>query len=329
MFCTKYNKIIREFIRFTTLLFILILIVGVFERELITKKVYSDKYLKLPNNVSKLFIGDSHIMCAINDSLINGGFNGSRNSESIFQTYNKLNFILKINPQIKEVYLGFSPHNISAQANSLVLYGDRYFPLLDEESKLIIKNAYSYDLIKKEKNFVKNIFIKAKHVLTYYFLQTKYYIGLIYNLNDFFNLATGTIYSHPIFTLPHYSNNVNLNENSINTILKRHYDYNCNGSDLMYKYLLKCDSVCRESKVKLTLLNTPLHSKYFHKIPKCYLDKYNNTTSILKANFNIHFLNLFNLISEDKYFGDGDHLNSMGRDVFSRKLNQIINSNAI
>ena len=68
----------------------------------------------VPQNVNNLFIGDSHIMQGINDSIIPNSINLAENSEAYYYSYFKIKGIIKNNPSIKNIFLGFSYHSLSS-----------------------------------------------------------------------------------------------------------------------------------------------------------------------------------------------------------------------
>ena len=101
---------IKKIIFFFTIL--LSIVIAAF----ILLNLYHDLFLnevKLSSNITTIFIGDSHIQTAINDSLIENSINISTTAESYYFSYYKLQRYLPANPQIKRIYLGFSYHNFS------------------------------------------------------------------------------------------------------------------------------------------------------------------------------------------------------------------------
>ena len=63
--------------------------------------------------IKNVYLGDSHIQYAINDSIIPNSLNLATTSESFYFSYYKLKLLLDNNPAVENVYLGFSYHSLS------------------------------------------------------------------------------------------------------------------------------------------------------------------------------------------------------------------------
>jgi hypothetical protein len=310
------------------------LIVGKFIGTFIYRNIYSNECAFLGEEIKTVFIGDSHAMCAFNDSIIPHSFNASRNSESYFQTYNKLNWILNANPQVKLIVLSYSPHNISLEQNKLILYGDRYYPLLDSYSRAIIKDADAYGLVPKG-NEIHAILNRLKHILVYSFLEFKWNWGFPLNINTYWDYlhepstSGKKLYLHPVFTQRYYSIHSNLDSVTTGTALFRHFGTNtldCKESRIMADYLEKICNLCKVNHVNLLLVNTPLHKSYSGSIPSFIFDRYSALIDSIEANNPyIDYIDLSNYNFPDSDFGDADHLNFYG----SQKFSQFFNSSAL
>jgi hypothetical protein len=75
---------------------------------------------RLDPSITKIFIGDSHMEKAINDSLLENSVNLAQSSESLYFSYYKLKILLEHNPTIKDVYLGFSYHSVSSYYDKFI-----------------------------------------------------------------------------------------------------------------------------------------------------------------------------------------------------------------
>lgn len=62
---------------------------------------------RVENNVNTLFLGNSHLECAINDSIYPNSFNFARSGERMEWVYSKMVLLLDANPQIERVVIGF------------------------------------------------------------------------------------------------------------------------------------------------------------------------------------------------------------------------------
>lgn len=63
--------------------------------------------LRLPNNENIVFLGNSHIECAVNDSIVKNSFNFARSGDNLEHTYLKLKLIKQFNRQIDTVIIGY------------------------------------------------------------------------------------------------------------------------------------------------------------------------------------------------------------------------------
>lgn len=73
------------------------------------------RLFSLPANVRILFVGDSAVECGIDDRLIPAAANVASSGEAYLYTYAKLRGLLRYNPQLKVVYLGYGIHNLDSR----------------------------------------------------------------------------------------------------------------------------------------------------------------------------------------------------------------------
>ena len=225
-------QFIKGGIIFLVSLILFILALGKVMNIFVNDTCYCKEAISLPKDKNIVFLGDSHAMCTFNDSIIPHSFNASRNSESYFQTYQKLKIILEANPRIRTVVLSYSPHNLSDQSNGLILYGQIYYPLLDKESKDLMRKAGKYGILPgyEVNNFsIKNKFSLIRHQLILGFISFKYGWGLPFNLDPYLDFLMtskdnpGRLYQHPLFTLPYKSIHSNLDNETISNAITRHF----------------------------------------------------------------------------------------------------------
>lgn len=80
-------------------------------------------------------------------------------------------------------------------------------------------------------------------------------------------------------------------------------------------YLNKIKAYCAKKKIRLHLVNTPLHKEYVRLIPRKFISKYNELVK------NSNTINCNERIFEDNDFlPDGDHISSKGAVKFSNCL---------
>ena len=104
----------KKFIINTVVFISIPVVIGIpilFAFDLYVNGLYNDDQIK--GNISDIYIGDSHIKHAINDSIIPNSLNIAESSESFYFSYFKLKILLENNPSIKKVHLGLSYHNLS------------------------------------------------------------------------------------------------------------------------------------------------------------------------------------------------------------------------
>lgn len=118
-----YNLALISFLFFTIVLLL------IFARVVVAKSVS----WKLPLKEHILFLGASHVQDGINDEMIEGAKNWSRESERYMFTYIKLKHVLSHNEQIDTIFLQLAPtdlwentdykyHTQNEQAGYLPLY---------------------------------------------------------------------------------------------------------------------------------------------------------------------------------------------------------------
>lgn len=241
-------------------------------------------------HVSEIFIGDSHIQVAINDSLFTNCKNYGMMAESYYFSFYKLKLILSSNPEIRKVYLGFSYHNLSDYYEEYI-FGEfsgsispNYFFIIPfkEQIKLLSSNSnelvgYMKDLIRKG---VRNIINDSNYTFSGGFS------------NKFMNTsASAESMEKRIFT--QYYSKEKLNEFSKTNMF----------------YFHKIVDLCKTKGIELTLINMPIHRFYKSMIPEEYLSEY----SEIPERSNLSLLDLSDLIKDDNYFiPDGDHVSAEG-----------------
>lgn len=256
---------------------------------------------KYDNSITTIFLGDSHIEFAFNDTLLKNSMNLAKRAESFYFTYYKLKIILKSNPSIKKVYLGFSYHSISSYYD-MFIDGDlsdatscRYFfmlPLKEKANLLFTKrnNLFPYvkALIRKG---VSNIWSKKGD-----------YEGGYKNTSSSVTANLKSMEKRATFQ---YFSNGHLNDFSTRNI----------------EYLMKIKDLCIENNINLILINPPVHSYYKGKVPKKFLDKFN----LLSHNLKLETLDLSDLILDDDCFlPDGDHLSKKGAFQTTKYFEQVM-----
>jgi hypothetical protein len=244
---------------------------------------------RLDSSITRIFMGDSHIEQAINDTLLDHSVNIAQNSESLYFSYYKLKIILEQNPSIKEVYLGFSYHSVSSYYDKFIfgefsnVISSRYFSFLPFKEKLKI-------LIANRNDFFSYLKVVTKNDILNIWREKKTFQGGFANSFSNTKASEESIEKRVLFQ---YYNKGSLNEYSLINI----------------EYLNKIKDLCKNSNVNLILVNTPVHTLYKNKLPKKFKVKYEQ----LSESGRFKILDLSNILSEEYFFiPDGDHVSQKG-----------------
>ncbi len=270
------------------------LIVGLFLFSHITK-IYTD--FQFNKSIKELYIGDSHIQCAVNDSLLKNSKNLATSSESFYFSFFKLKNIIEKNQGIKKVYLGASYHSFSNYYDDLIIgqtsphLSPKYFFFLPIEEKIkhIRLNLIHFPAFVKLTSYL---------VYCYFFKSVTMHYG---SYSNSFIDVKGVKYSMEKRLRFHYYKGDVVNDFSeINTT-----------------YLTKIIELCKLNNIDIVLLNAPLHPYYKSKIPKKFIKRFNEVVSKGK----IKVIELSDMLKDDSFFiPDGDHVSVKGAYLCTKEL---------
>lgn len=285
------KKLIKRGILFLIIIGIVSLIIG-FLSTLISKKTFDYKF-KEKKNI--LIVGNSHTECSINDSIISNSVNLSQSASSYFYSYIKIREFIKYNPQIDTVIISFSDNDLFSEKEKWFSSSEKINNKMTRHIILFNKDDY-LDILKS--NPIEVIF------------QT----FILYS--DFYNLHTlkrDFIGSY---------NKINANK-----IDEEIIEFNRNPPIIdstiaitELKYLLKIYEFTQENKIKLILLNTPIHpilEKHFSVI------KPRNFQIASEQMPNATYFNHTSFVLENSMYADLSHLNSIGSNKYSEFLQSI------
>jgi len=249
--------------------------------------------------VDTLVLGDSHVEVAIDDSVHPRIQNMAASSEGYIYTYAKLKELLKHNPHIKHIVLGFSYHNLSD-------YYDKY--ITGENAGQVVQKYI--DVLHGEE--VRELFEANKTLLVLPAFK-----------NAFRELNNSPAYLGGFRVL---KGEHTFDPEAMRRRVKLQYYENetiCGYSAINIKYLIKINALCKENGVDLTLLSTPLHNQYVKEIPESFRDIYSD---LIKQN-GLQIIDFDDLELEDyHFFPDGDHMNAVGAEVVTpRCVNLLAN----
>lgn len=287
-----FLKKLLEFTLFFISIFLLVSISINLSNNLILKNI------ELKKNIKHLIIGDSRTQI-FDDSILDDCQNIAQGSESLYFSYLKLDKILKSDKKIKNVYLGVSYHTFSS-------YFDNY-----TFNSNVVANYFFLIPFKEKINFILNDDINLKGLIKNFFIKG---VSNIVNKNKSY---IGHSYFH--------SSDKETTEKSIQLRISKQFitKNSLNYSKLNILYFDKIVELCSKYEVELFILNTPTHSLYHKKIPKKYINKYLDVTSNID---NHHMLLFENILKDEMFLPDGDHINKFGASIISNKLKLYINN---
>jgi hypothetical protein len=248
---------------------------------------------------TSIFVGDSHVQLAINDKLLSEGINLSQQSESYKYSFFKMQTILKNNPSIKKMYLGFGYHSLSSYYDDYIsgkyskFISSRYFFILPTDEKMLILKQNCKQLPELVKTIISNNFetLLAKD-------RNALFLG--YYENDFHAVSA-------------------VRESMDHRLSEQFYEDGKirDFSETNLYYLYQLIDLCKKEHIELVILNTPLHPYYKSKIPQKFIEKYDEI--VREKNLKvIHFDHL--RLKDSCFIPDGDHVSVEGAAITTRHL---------
>lgn len=274
-----------------------------------TENIYNN-FISNPENrnISYAFFGDSHTENAINPIYINNSYNFALGAENYIETYYKIKKIVeKDNVSIKNIVLEIDPHTFSERTIS----EDTIFTNL-----YLYKNYLSLNDIKKIR--------KNDSIYKIWFEENFPVIG---HGEDF-----RFIYFKDISTIYHgwLNNTGNFSTLDKEKILKRTYDLHFNNkkriANLTFEYFLKILDFAKEKNISIFLIKYPQSKELNDYLSvrnitsEDYYDYIFNEIDFKGINYKLldYYKEYFN---NSGYFADSDHLNGLGAQIFSKKIN--------
>lgn len=252
---------------------------------------------RVGEGVDSVIVGDSHTAWAIDDSGLEGVRNVSLNAEGYKYTYAKLQHLLRTEPRIKRVYLGFSYHNLSAYFDDYIV--GPTFRFFVERYLSILTMADYAELVKRSPRDALDLLLRI--------LRKGFSAGV---------RGECTLYGR-------FSEEPMTKEFDFSSMQKRiDAQYYVEGrlqreSASNLEYLGKIVRLCRDAGVELVALNTPLHPEYERRVPQPFRQLYER---YLEDNglrvFDFHDLKL----TDADFLPDGDHANYRGAVLTSRRF---------
>lgn len=255
-----------------------------------------DKTLKLPNNENIVFLGNSHIECAVNDSILENSFNFARSSENMEYVYCKVKLLKQYNPQLDTVIIGYDNTLLTCPFYNSGLYSPYYYDTytLSDFNALFKNSSFKY----------------IESHLTHPFNWAKL-------INIISTFVKTDVNAHDLDELGGY---LYLVRDKLEESIKRQDKKSTEipQCDNNSKYFLnEIEKYCAKNNITLIFIHTPMHKAL--NWDKTFLKKFH------KQNYsNIKFYDFKDMELPDSCFGDLDHLNYKGAKVFSEFLEKEI-----
>ncbi|MBJ6723694.1 hypothetical protein [Geomesophilobacter sediminis] len=267
---------------------------------------------RMSRDTTVVAAGDSHTETSICPDLLRGVVNISRSAESYFYTYYKLKHFLALNPQVKTVLLGYSPHNL---ANHDVQFRTdqlnqwkEYFILLDPPARRQVASFRLPYLV---------AFLQAEYGAPFRLVQNpilmKYLFRKPLNRMDFpfngdYKPLTGSFVDH----------------DKVDQRVAEHFlarEQYLGTSAFQARYLERIAELCSEKGIRLVLVSTPVTAGYFRGIPRqARADADQVASRVLKRFPTFRFCNLEALPVPTEGFYDPNHVNRIGARIVSERL---------
>lgn len=252
--------------------------------------------MRLPENCNIVFLGNSHIECAINDTILKNSFNFGRSADKTEFIYSKVKLLKKYNPELDTIVIGYDNVLCYQSADSVFnsgLYSPYFFDThnLSTITKLLTKSSFGYI-----ESHISHPFDWFK---LYQFGEST--IKSKSNITDMSNLG-GYLY---------------LTRDKLKEDIKRRatikMDKNRSFDELSIYFLDETLKFCQENGMTVIFLCPPQHKK-------CFLDSTYYREYYTKNYNNIKYYDFKDMQLPDSCFGDLNHLNYKGARVFSEFL---------
>ncbi len=314
------KKFMKKGIFFIIIFLLIVLLLNHFyilmsQDKLIYRKEFEwQQYKKnLPANaLSYAFFGDSHTANDVNPEYINNSFNFATYSEDYIETYYKIKKLLeKDNVKINSVVLEIDMHTFSDRIRTEeALFSEvRYyneFISLDEMSKL-----------KGNKSKISLLLGK--------------YLPFLGNGKELISLTIKKGISPLKLGWVKLDSNWSLELNKEVTASRRYNDmYRAPGNLLTpgsVNYFLEILKLCEKNDIQIILIKYPVTKEYYDELAKHNISReqhyyalFNEIDRITKNYAVLDYYNCF--FQQPEYFGDVDHLNYVGSEVLSKKINK-------
>jgi len=265
---------------------------------LLTKYYAKDRLdWSLSPDTHLLIVGDSHPATALNDTIIPHALNLSQTGEAYFFTYYKLRELLRHNPQVETVVLGYGYHNLQ-----------------DGQDRRIFQDKYVQHRLHKYLTFMDGRGFWAMFRRN----PEGVFLNLIRTIQTQWRIAA----ERPSWREFNYGNFVYLDRDKLEEARRRlgsEKDESHLGNRLEKTYLRNIHDLCVRQGRHLILMNTPIYPDL-----QAYLAEYRPEYHRFQRRYlpEARLLDYGSFTLPDSAYGDLGHLNFRGSTAFSRFLLQ-------
>ena len=314
-------KFIKRMSLFLLILIILILTINliytkfILERSIVYRQdqIYKEYISSLPEKkLDFSFFGDSHTMVAVNPQYIPNSFNFGIGAENYIITYYKLKRILDEGVEINTIVLELDLHTFSG--------------ILTNEENLFSKlwfysDFVSYNEIKEIRGgFIIGLWIESN----FPFLGKGDEFRFVIDKPEVVNISFGWVENKKNFS--EIENKVELAKKEC----RSHFGEEERISDISFEYFIKTIELAKKNDINIIFIKYPITKEDDFVLTEKNITKedYYKTifNEINKTLENYYVLDYYNLYFDNpEYFGDSDHLNYNGAEVFSKSLYKDLN----
>ena len=271
-----------------------------------TTYISKGDYFSIPKNIKNIILGHSHSACAFNDSLIDGFYNLSQNTEGYPYSFFKLKKVLEHNDQVEQVFVELTNNQITTWGENRVsgLYLDvnmpRSFPVMDA-------------------SFVWSSFVKSKNpkrILNALIQGNKSNAEFLFSKNENYIQQVWKTHITPTRTFQAPKVDV-FKETAPPQTETAESEIRMVGTNL--EYLVKIIQLCEAKNVTLYFVRSPMP-------PNTVIANEPEFQRFLRSKEfqNSPFLDFKEYPLPNAMFADKQHLNKQGQDLFSIFFNQLM-----
>ena len=290
--------LLNIFFLFTALV-ILFLIFEVSTSALIANRMHIKKEEK---DIKYFVVGHSHSEMAYNDSIIKGLRNISNSGESYLSSYYKTKILLEYNPQIDTIFVEFSNNHLDEDMDEWI-WGSDFLQMAYLDLSPSVSASNKWWLFQRNPSgflAASSIAGKVRLKRMRYSYHGFRYTGGFRHIN--WNRTDSLLQA--------------IHHNSPDTIFAGTAD-KFSSSNL--RFLKQLVEFCKENRIKIYLIRSPLHAFYReHIIEKPY---YRVLDTELKS---LEYLDFSRYPLSNSEFGDLSHLNHKGAMKFSVWLDSLL-----